>query len=209
MNMYVFGDYPPRHTMEFNKEAMTLVAAGTTVPMLNINNNAWFRGNDCASMLDYKDPKRAIKRHVDPEWQQTLEGLLQKGGTCSTHHEKYTLNDLRARWVSEPGLYDLASSSKLPAARAFRKWVFGEVLPSIRATGSYSVQPAAPAAKQGDEWLHKRLEGKELMKMKNASLQQLIAAGFGQTGRKLYAIAANHINQAVLGFTQTTTSFKK
>lgn len=61
-------------------EAMTLVAAGTTVPMLNVNNNVWFRGNDCASMLDYEDPKRAIKRHVDPEWQQTLEGLLQKGG---------------------------------------------------------------------------------------------------------------------------------
>ena len=42
-----------------------------------------------------------------------------------------------------------------------------------------------------------------------ACLQELIAGGFGQTGSKLYAIAANHINQAVLGFTQTTTSFKK
>ena len=89
---------------------------------LNIDNNVWFRGNDCAAVLDYKDPKRAIKRHVDPEWQQTLEGLFQKGGTRRTHLEKYTLNDLNARWVSEPGLYDLASSSKLPAARAFRKW---------------------------------------------------------------------------------------
>ncbi|DBA82961.1 TPA: hypothetical protein ACH3X1_006740 [Trebouxia sp. C0004] len=195
--------------MEFNREAMTLVAAGTTVPMLNIDNNVWFRGNDCASALNYKDPKLAVKRHVDPEWQQTLETLLQKGGTPHTHLEKYTLNDLAARWVSEPGLYDLASSSKLPAARAFKKWVFGEVLPSIRKTGSYSVQSAAPAARQIDTWLDKRLEGKELMRLKNASLQELIAGGFGQTGCKLYAIAANHINQAVLGFTQTTTSFKK
>ena len=47
------------------------------------------------------------------------------------------------------------------------------------------------------------------MKLKNAILQELIAGGFGQTGSKLYAIAANHINQAVLGFTQTTSSFKK
>jgi len=38
---------------------------------------------------------------------------------------------------------------------------------------------------------------------------QLIAGGFGKTGSKLYAIAGNHINQAVLGFTQTTTNFKK
>ena len=53
------------------------------------------------------------------------------------------------------------------------------------------------------------MEGKELMRLKNASLQELIAGGFGQTGSKLYAIAANHINQAVLGFSQTTTNFKK
>ena len=103
---------------------------------------------------------------MDPEWQETLERLLQKGGTRRTHPEKYTLNDLNARWVSEPGLYDLASSSKLPAARAFRKCVFGEILPSIRSTGSYSVHPATAAANQNDGWLDKRLEGKELMKMK-------------------------------------------
>ena len=121
------------------------------------------------------------------------------------------MNDLSAKWISEsgPGLFELASSSKLPAARAFRKWVFGEVLPSIRKTGSYSVLAAAPAAKQTATWHDKRLEGKERMRLKNASLQELIAGGFGQTGSKLYAIVANHINQAVLGFTQTTTSFKK
>ncbi|DBA75153.1 TPA: hypothetical protein ACH3X1_010469 [Trebouxia sp. C0004] len=41
------------------------------------------------------------------------------------------------------------------------------------------------------------------------AFKELIAGGFGQTGSKLYAIAANHINQAVLGFAQTTTNFKK
>ncbi|DBA94616.1 TPA: hypothetical protein ACH3X1_002196 [Trebouxia sp. C0004] len=93
-------------------------------------------------------------------------------------------------------------------AEAFQDWVAEEVLPSIRKTGSYSVQAAAPPAKEGDEWHSKRLEGKELMKPKNASLQQLID-GFGQTDTNLYAIVANHINQAVLGFTETTSQFKK
>ena len=111
--------------MEFDREAMTLVAAGTTVPMLNIDNNVWFRGNDCASALNYKDPKRAIKRHVDPEWQQTLETLLQKGGTRRTHLLKYTLNDLNARWVSEPGLYDLASSSTASSKSIQKVGVWG------------------------------------------------------------------------------------
>jgi len=115
-------------------------------------------------------------------------------GTARTPPENHTSNDLNAKWISEAGLYDLASTSKLPAAIAFKKWVFGEVLPSIRKTGSYSVQAAAPADKEGDNRHSKRLEGKELMKLKNASLQQLIAGGFGQIGPKLYAIAANHIN---------------
>ena len=44
----------------------------------------------------------------------------------------------------------------------------------------------ALSAEAGDEWLDKRLEGQELMKIKNASLQQLIAGGFGHTGPKLY-----------------------
>ena len=97
----------------------------------------------------------------------------------------------------------------MPFAEQFQDWVEEEVLPSTRKTGSYSVQPAAPAANQNDGWLDKRLEGKEMMKVKNASMQQLIAGGFGRVGPKLYAITANHINQAVLGFTQTTTNFKK
>lgn len=50
---------------------------------------------------------------------------------------------------------------------------------------------------------------KELMRLKNARLSEQFAVRFGQTGSKLYAIAANHITHAVLYFTQTTTNFKK
>jgi len=118
-------------------------------------------------------------------------------------------NDLGSRYMKESGLYRLIAKSKMHFAEAFQDWVEEEVLPSIRKTGSYSAQTAAPAANGGNNWHDKRLEGKELMKLKNASLQQLIAGGFGQTGFKLYGIVANHINQAVLGFTETTTHFKQ
>ena len=76
----------------------------------------------------------------------------------------------------------------MACAAAFQDYVFEKVLPSIRKTGSYSVQAAAPSDK-GDDWHNKRLEGKELMKLKNASLQQLIAGGFGQAETNLYAMA--------------------
>lgn len=39
--------------------------------------------------------------------------------------------------VSEPGLYVLIGKSRKPEAKAFRRWVNHEVLPSIRKTGSY------------------------------------------------------------------------
>lgn len=45
--------------------------------------------------------------------------------------------------VTEPGLYRLLSSkSRKPIAKRFQRWVFHEVLPSIRKTGSYSLQDA-------------------------------------------------------------------
>ncbi len=193
----------------FDQKAMLLTAHGTTVPVMDVNGIAWFRGKDCAEIMNYKDSKKAIKAHVDPDWQKSMHELLQIGGVVCPPDLARSLNDLSAKWISESGLFELASSSKLPAARAFRKWVFGEVLPSIRRTGFYLVQAAAPAAKDGDNWQIKRLEGKDLMRLKNASLQELIAGGFGQIGSRLYAIAGNHINQAVLGFTETTANYKK
>ncbi|MFL2002272.1 BRO family protein [Microbacterium sp. A1-JK] len=41
--------------------------------------------------------------------------------------------------VNEPGLYSLVIRSRRPEARAFKRWVTHEVLPSIRRTGTYAV----------------------------------------------------------------------
>jgi prophage antirepressor-like protein len=46
--------------------------------------------------------------------------------------------------VTEPGLYELIFRSDKPAAQRFRVWMFEEVLPSIRRTGSYSHSAQAP-----------------------------------------------------------------
>lgn len=55
----------------------------------------------------------------------------------------------RANFINEEGLYDVILDSRKPSAKLFRKWVTGEALPSIRKTGSYSVnkqssQPQLP-----------------------------------------------------------------
>lgn len=45
----------------------------------------------------------------------------------------------QALFVNEDGLYDVILDSRKPEAKAFRKWITSEVLPSIRKTGGYSV----------------------------------------------------------------------
>lgn len=47
-------------------------------------------------------------------------------------------------FVNEDGLYDVILDSRKPEAKAFRKWVTSEVLPSIRKNGSYSVSAILP-----------------------------------------------------------------
>ena len=40
--------------------------------------------------------------------------------------------------INEPGLYSLVLGSRKPEAKAFKRWITHEVIPSIRKTGSYS-----------------------------------------------------------------------
>lgn len=42
--------------------------------------------------------------------------------------------------VSEPGLYSLILRSRKPEAKAFKRWITHEVLPSLRTSGGYSVK---------------------------------------------------------------------
>lgn len=52
----------------------------------------------------------------------------------------------QASIVSEPGMYEVVIRSDKPEAVAFRRWITGEVLPSIRKTGGYATRPAINGA---------------------------------------------------------------
>lgn len=89
-----------------------------------INDEPWFVGKDVASVLGYSNPSKVLTDHVDPEDKlnnDSLSSLGQRGGWL----------------INESGMYSLILSSKLPNARKFKRWVTGEVLPSIRKHGAY------------------------------------------------------------------------
>lgn len=87
----------------------------------------WFVGKDIATILGYAKPENAIANHVDGE--DKTSTLIQ--GSGSNYKSKAIL-------INESGLYSLILSSKLPQAKAFKRWVTSEVLPAIRKHGNYT-----------------------------------------------------------------------
>lgn len=92
---------------------------------VEIDGEPWFVGRDVATVLGYSNPRKAIGDHIDDE---------DKGVTkCDTLGGSQDLTI-----INESGLYSLILSSKLPNAKAFKRWVTSEVLPAIRKHGLYA-----------------------------------------------------------------------
>lgn len=91
-----------------------------------IGGNPWFNASQFAKALGYSNPSEAIQDNVSAKYSQQLD--LKRRGK-------------KPVFINEPGLYQLIMRSSLPSAEKFQDWVFEEVLPSIRKTGSYSAKP--------------------------------------------------------------------
>jgi len=91
----------------------------------------WFVAADVCKVLELNDTSRAVSRLDEDEKGTTTIRTLGGNQDVLT--------------VSEPGLYSLIGTSRKPEAKAFRRWINHEVLPSLRANGSYSLQKLSPA----------------------------------------------------------------
>ena len=110
-----------------------------------LNSEPMFCLADVCKALDIKNATDVAKRLDDDE--RTRLNLGRQGET---------------NFVTESGLYAVILRSDKPNAKKFRKWITGEVLPSIRKTGSYG-KPMTTAEKiqllaQGNEELSGRVE---------------------------------------------------
>ena len=98
---------------------------GASVRALEIDGEPWFVGKDVAAVLGYANETDALNTH------------------CRGVAKRYPIPDAlgrkqETRLISEPDMLRLVVNSTLPAAERFERWVFEEVLPSIRKTGSYT-----------------------------------------------------------------------
>lgn len=93
-----------------------------SVRTIEENGKILFCGSDVAKALGYRRPKDAITAHCKGAVKRRL---LTNGGAQEM------------KMISEGDVYRLISHSRLPSAEKFERWIFDDVLPTIRRTGGY------------------------------------------------------------------------
>lgn len=108
---------------EFDSKQVRVIKDETGAP--------WFVAKDVCEVLGIANHRDATSRLDDDERDDV--GLTDAIG----RKQNTTV-------VNEPGLYNLVLRSDKPEAKAFKRWITHEVLPSIRKTGAYTVNKDLP-----------------------------------------------------------------
>ncbi len=95
---------------------------GKEVRTVMIESEPWWVAKDVAEVLEYSETAQMTRRLDDDE-------------TISVN---LTGMNMKSTLINESGLYNAILGSKKPEAKAFKKWVTSEVLPTIRKTGGYN-----------------------------------------------------------------------
>lgn len=99
-----------------------------------INGEPWWIAKDVCDILEISNSRDAISR-LDNDEKQTIQG---KENLVGLTDDPFTTH---LTLVNEPGLYSLIMSSRKPEAKEFKRWITHEVIPQIRKTGAYSLEP--------------------------------------------------------------------
>lgn len=94
-----------------------------TIRTTTINGEPWFVAADVCKALDLNNNRMAIER-LDVD-EKGVSSIDTPGGK-----QELTI-------VNEPGLYALVLGSRKPEAKAFKRWITHEVIPTIRKHGAY------------------------------------------------------------------------
>jgi anti-repressor protein len=94
------------------------------------NGDPWFIAKDICDALGLTNPSQTLSYLDEDERSIITDEALRANGPVTI--------------INESGLYSLILRSRKPEAKAFKKWVTSEVLPSIRRNGSYAVAVAIP-----------------------------------------------------------------
>lgn len=95
------------------------------VRTIEIDGKPYFVANDVAKSLGYSNPSKATNDHCK-------HAVLRRGNDSLGREQEF-------KFIPESDVYRLIVRSNLPDAEKFERWVFDDVLPSIRKNGGYFV----------------------------------------------------------------------
>lgn len=108
----------------------------------------WFCLSDVGAVLEMKNPRIFLKS----------KSCIQEG--VRQYYTPTPSGDQEMVYINEPNLYAMVFRSDKTEAQAFSRWVFEEVLPQIRKTGSYQAKPTPVLRiEEGQDTLLATLQG--------------------------------------------------
>lgn len=158
---------------------LSIAFEGFTVRVVGTANEPEWMASDVCKILEIRNVSQALA---------DLEG--DEKGICIT----YTLGGAQeALTVKEPGLYRLIFKSRKPVARRLQRWVFHDVLPTLRRTGSYSMEPKKIDSTSGFslESIRSLVESEDFFPVDFDKAWQWIDFASSQAGRKKLEINFN------------------
>lgn len=115
--------------------------------VMELEGRMYFPATQCAKILGYSNPYKAIIDHCLDDGLTKREAINSLGRTQ------------QMKYISEGNLCRLIVGSRLSVARRFERWVFDEVLPSIRKMGDRkSLDPEKLVAQIGSSVINEVLE---------------------------------------------------
>ena len=125
---------------------------------INQDGEPWFVAADVCRVLELSNPSVAIDRLDEDE--RAKFNLGRQG-------EGYAVN--------EPGLYSLVLGSRKPEAKAFKRWITHEVIPTIRKHGMYATEETAERILNNPDFLIRTLETLKEERARRVQAEEKIA----------------------------------
>jgi len=150
---------------EFSGVTLTVIA--------DANGDPEFEASSLCELLGYSNPWDAVKKHVK-------ECDLVKREVTSPDATGSARKTQRKNFLKERGMWRLVMKSEAPNADAVQDWIAGDVLPSIRKTGSYA---------------HPKVGAGETAEASSATLSPPDTAEYGHSRKPMTAThAATHVS---------------